>query len=284
MVRSRLGWIVALALVTGGCTTILIDETYKKDAGGAPGGGADSGVPCTMCGVECVDTTSDPAHCGQCFFPCDAVGSTCRAGACTCPEGRVLCGDWCAPVGECELECDPGLMRCSSGCVDVQVDGSHCGGCQRACDADELCSEGACVDASESDSCGPTRVIPTDGGTATFRWMSDTPNYLRTPFMCGPLDPRPSYVFSWTPGRSGSATITTSGVEQEVDTVLAVYEGACFPGTELVCNDEADEGGGPGSLVSLHVESGATYYIVIASYESTVQDYPVSVSVYLDTP
>jgi hypothetical protein len=49
-------------------------------SGGAPD--CQAGVcacPNTTCGDECVDTTTDPAHCGSCSTPC---AYTCTAGAC----------------------------------------------------------------------------------------------------------------------------------------------------------------------------------------------------------
>jgi hypothetical protein len=54
----------------------------------------DAGVPdafvCTMtvCGTQCVDTTSDPLHCGGCGMACTPV-SDCETSDCVCPTGFV---------------------------------------------------------------------------------------------------------------------------------------------------------------------------------------------------
>ena len=49
---------------------------------------------CTVCGDDCVDVTSDAAHCGGCFA---RVGGTevCEEGVAVCREGLVRCGSKC---------------------------------------------------------------------------------------------------------------------------------------------------------------------------------------------
>ncbi|UJR86354.1 FG-GAP-like repeat-containing protein [Sandaracinus amylolyticus] len=112
------------------------------------GGGTDA---CTaMCSGACVDTTTDPAHCGDCGMGCDPPAShgeaSCFESTCTyaCEAGYHVCGDDCvsnrslstcgdscepcaAPSGgngvascdgaRCGFRCDPGYQRTSDGCV-----------------------------------------------------------------------------------------------------------------------------------------------------------------------
>ncbi len=44
-------------------------------------------IPCdhTVCGSECVDTSSNPDHCGECFREC-TPSQECAASDCACPE------------------------------------------------------------------------------------------------------------------------------------------------------------------------------------------------------
>lgn len=77
----------------------------------------------TQCGVACVDTRSNAAHCGRCGSPC-ASSQQCVAGACVTPP---------------PTPCAAGLTRCASLCVNTHTDSDHCGACTTACD-------GACVD------------------------------------------------------------------------------------------------------------------------------------------
>ncbi|NMC70699.1 MAG: hypothetical protein GYA57_11615 [Myxococcales bacterium] len=76
----------------------------------------------TPCGTACVDTRSDPQHCGGCETSCPR-GADCVDGVCTCP-------------GE--------LVECSTGCTDVLNDPRNCGSCEHRCPADSACEEGAC--------------------------------------------------------------------------------------------------------------------------------------------
>lgn len=47
-----------------------------------------------LCGGQCTDTRSDPAHCGGCGVAC-AVGAVCRFGACVCPAELTACSNGC---------------------------------------------------------------------------------------------------------------------------------------------------------------------------------------------
>src|SRR5690606_12863063 len=91
-----------------GCEPILVTDlpdfvegvdaslpTHRNDGGV----GVDA---CTaVCDGECVDTSSDPSHCGSCD------------NACTAPPGATPTCD----SGECGFECDDGLHLCGDACV-----------------------------------------------------------------------------------------------------------------------------------------------------------------------
>lgn len=89
----------------------------------------------SQCGSTCVDTSVDPANCGDCGTVCSAPGAT---GVC---EG-----------GSCGFECFPGRADCdgaaASGCeTDVFSSLNHCGGCGNLCstpNASPICNAGMC--------------------------------------------------------------------------------------------------------------------------------------------
>ncbi len=98
--------------------------------GGSGDGAADSGPRCeaaeVLCGAECVDTQSDPSHCGACDDACGS-GEVCNMGSCA-----LSCG------GQTPTECD-------GGCFDLDTSRQHCGACGNACGAGEVCVDGACT-------------------------------------------------------------------------------------------------------------------------------------------
>ena len=126
------------------------------------------------CDGACVDTQTDPQHCGACGDACDA-DQLCELGSCVdacsdatteCSGGCVDtetdvdhcggCGNECAPSETCEegicvVGCAPPNELCDGLCVDTDTDVNHCGGCGIACDVDEVCVLGSCD--------GPPRVL-----------------------------------------------------------------------------------------------------------------------------
>ncbi len=90
--------------------------------GSSSGGGGDCAIEQVVCDGACVDTQTDPDHCGDCGNPC---------GAQVCVEGQCAanCGD---------------LSMCGPLCVDFATDAQHCGDCDTVCELDELCSDGVC--------------------------------------------------------------------------------------------------------------------------------------------
>jgi hypothetical protein len=165
-----------------------------SDLGGVSDGASDLGpgdasgaCPATQrrCGDVCVDTASDPLHCGACGAACSTNHATpsCRAGAC-----RLVCA---ADFGDCDGNpangCEAALTSitncgaCASNCAlpgvstqacvdgscaigacatgrgdcdrvtlngcetDTTSDGAHCGACGRPCASGMVCNGGVCA-------------------------------------------------------------------------------------------------------------------------------------------
>src|SRR5262245_31466137 len=75
----------------------------------------------TSCSGQCVNTNTDPLHCGNCITQCSG-GAVCMGGTCQCPVGLTLCG------GQC---------------VDTKKSVAHCGGCNMPCAG--TCQNGVCA-------------------------------------------------------------------------------------------------------------------------------------------
>jgi hypothetical protein len=92
----------------------------------------------TACGGTCIDTRTDPHHCGYCDHGCPAP----TGGAPECVNGLCTTG-----------LCYAGELVCSSACVEESA--SRCGGCSATCNgfasqtgvalADIACSDGSCI-------------------------------------------------------------------------------------------------------------------------------------------
>ncbi len=123
-----------------------------------------------VCDGTCVDTATDPQHCGHCGARC-APGEGCVEGRCTeCPAGFAncdgdrsngcetaretdthncgACGNAC-PAGVACVEgrcaCPAELVGCRGRCVDMSSDAHHCGACGHACPVGGTCSAGECT-------------------------------------------------------------------------------------------------------------------------------------------
>ena len=81
------------------------------------------------CAGRCVDTSSDPEHCGRCNQACvGPVNSTTR-----CEAAR------------CEIVCYIGFEVCQGSCIDVKTDPLNCGGCGLTCKGNRACVGGQCT-------------------------------------------------------------------------------------------------------------------------------------------
>jgi hypothetical protein len=98
----------------------------------------------TMCGYpenySCVDTSSNPKHCGLCNYKCPFVDLRGRHQTATCTKG--VCG----------TECDPGWGDCNDnpadGCeTNLTYDGANCGACGNRCSSGlgQPCIDGRCL-------------------------------------------------------------------------------------------------------------------------------------------
>jgi hypothetical protein len=79
-------------------------------------------TPSNCCNNQCVDTSSNPQHCGTCANSCG--GGVCAGGKC---------------VG-----CPTGLSNCSNTCVNLQTDTRNCGNCGHVCTGGWTCQQGTC--------------------------------------------------------------------------------------------------------------------------------------------
>lgn len=78
----------------------------------------------TLCGDECVDTSTNVRHCGACNKAAPTGG--------TCNKGKVTCGS------------STDLEVCDGACVDLQKDNTSCGACGHVCKGDLTCNAGYC--------------------------------------------------------------------------------------------------------------------------------------------
>lgn len=85
----------------------------------------------TKCGKACVNTKTNPSHCGGCNRRC---------------SGGAGCVD-----GSCAGACQPPNTLCNGECVDTETDTRFCGSCAIACVAGQVCFAGECEDLCQND-------------------------------------------------------------------------------------------------------------------------------------
>jgi len=112
------------------CTAGVCDVGGTGGGAGVGGGmGATCVAPLVACGTECVDTRSDPNHCGTCTSVCT---SGCSNSACsTLPTDCTA-----TPCPSLGYYCDLGSKQCKQGCVlDTQCSGplNKCDTATRTC-------------------------------------------------------------------------------------------------------------------------------------------------------
>lgn len=145
--------------------TVVVEDV--ADASDGPIDTAEAGCTATLCGTLCVDTTSNPAHCGGCDKVCSGSTPSCLGGVCGCPaSGKCggigatctdvtsnadhcgACGKRCAAGEMCvgsACTCRPNATNCAGTCVDTRNDPAHCGGCGKACTGGLVCAGSTCV-------------------------------------------------------------------------------------------------------------------------------------------
>lgn len=111
--------------------------TGNGGSGGEGGQAPTCEAPSTQCGASCVDTKTDPKHCGDCGNACALPNSPA-----TCQDGACVVGSCNAGFGDCDLVVTNG---CES---DAASDVANCGSCGKACaappNASASCMGGTC--------------------------------------------------------------------------------------------------------------------------------------------
>ncbi|KYF89992.1 hypothetical protein BE17_28530 [Sorangium cellulosum] len=218
--------------------------TDDAAVGGSDGVPEDCGGERTMkrCDGVCVDTRTDPDHCGRCDKQCD--------------PGRACAGSLC------QRTCLEGLTDCAGSCVDLSVDPLHCGGCDLACDPGRPCEEGSCgcsVEPSEDiGAVVPQRVTGTTRDAADTRALS-----------CSGSD-APDQTFLFTAPLAGTYIFDT--FETTFDTALgALSADTC---AELACNDDAeDDAAGVQSQIFVDLAEGERILVVVSGASGSDGDF-----------
>jgi hypothetical protein len=109
-------------------------------------------------GSECIDTNSDPLHCGGCPpSQSEGPGTCLRFETCFCSEYGLT---------ECAIN------QAEAVCTDTNFDRDHCGACGVACATGSECVDGACqpIDCGSQTLCGNDCVeSPTCGVVCDIR-------------------------------------------------------------------------------------------------------------------
>jgi hypothetical protein len=149
--------VALLAVLLAACGD---DDAVPADAGtdARHDAGRDSGPPPPMCapacegrqlccpvatGAECIDTQSDPEHCGVCDVRCDeGRGTHCAFGWCVCGTAEMGC------LGRMNSTCCP--PRLDGGipyCANLYTNTEDCGSCNNRCDlrVADRCNGGVCL-------------------------------------------------------------------------------------------------------------------------------------------
>lgn len=103
--RAITGAALPAALLLGCGGNVVVDGTGTGGSGAAGGSGGttvtvtdpdDCPPGLTLCDGACVDTSSDPAHCGGCGTICEQ-GASCSGGDCVVSQA-CFCGEICSPT------------------------------------------------------------------------------------------------------------------------------------------------------------------------------------------
>ncbi|KYF68777.1 MXAN_6577-like cysteine-rich protein [Sorangium cellulosum] len=220
--------------------------------GGGPGGDDGAGgdpSACDetrhvkVCDGACVDTRTDPDHCGKCGEACD--------------PGRACAGGRCQPM------CREGFTECADACVDLDADPQHCGRCDHACDPGQPCEAGSCGCSTEpSEDIGSTVPQRVSG---TTRGADDS----RLPSCAAPGTADQTFLF--TAPTTGTYFFDT--FEAPFDTTLAALAaGTC---AELACNDDGE---GIQSQITLDLLEGESILVVVSGASGAEGDFTLRVT------
>ncbi|WP_437290010.1 MXAN_6577-like cysteine-rich protein [Sorangium sp. So ce406] len=221
------------------------DGGGPEDDGGAGGDPAacDETRYVKRCDGACVDTRTDPDHCGRCGQACD--------------PGRACAGGRCQPI------CREGFTECAGACVDLDADAQHCGRCGHACDPGQPCEAGSCGCSTEpSEDIGstvPQRVSGTTRGADDSRLPS-----------CGAPDTA-DHTFLFTAPTTGTYFFDT--LEAPFDTTLAAL--AASTCAELACNDDGE---GIQSQIAVDLLEGESILVVVSGASGAEGDFTLRVT------
>ncbi|WP_438009546.1 MXAN_6577-like cysteine-rich protein [Sorangium sp. So ce321] len=216
------------------------DGTDGTPAAGSGGGAPDCGGERYMkrCDDVCVDTRTDPDHCGKCDKQCD--------------PGRACAGSLC------QRTCLEGFTDCAGSCVDLSADPLHCGGCDSACDPGRPCEEGTCgCSVAPSEDIG---TVAPQQVTGTTRDAADT----RALSCSGPNAPDQTFLFT----APSAGTYIFDTFEAPFDTALgALSADTC---AELACNDDAE---GIQSQIFVDLAEGERILVVVSGASGAEDDF-----------
>lgn len=123
------------------------------------------------CDYECIDPSSDNAHCGACSNAC--------LGLSVCTQGQCVCNS--------EVTCGEDEVCCEEGCASIADDPNHCGVCGQVCAPGERCQGGLCTCLAYdgiSELCSPSETCCP--GLGCFALESDPLSCGTCGLACGP--------------------------------------------------------------------------------------------------
>ncbi len=207
--------------------TGVLPDTMVTDTTTEPDGPEPCPDPETRCDGLCVDTTSDPAHCGTCEISCSAEGENMEP---TCESG--ICGSLCLP-GYWDNDDDPG---CEYECT-YTAGVENCNGVDDNCDGNR--DEGySCTFGEEAwctTTCGSTGL-----GICRMDCSIQPPASCTPPAeACNGLDDDcdDEVDEDWPPGTCGACVPDCGARECGLEPVCYTSCGTCDPTTE-VCTAE----------------------------------------------
>jgi hypothetical protein len=77
----------------------------------------------TCCGTACVDTQTDPDHCGSCNSPCPDTANTCQGSTCKCGDGPACSSNEICSGSPGTCVCAPPMVQCGGMCQTCMPDG-----------------------------------------------------------------------------------------------------------------------------------------------------------------